>query len=169
MARQIVPAYVEIGKGNWVRVGQAAVDIKMGSADITLDDDAPAREALVAMMASRAVGGISIGFGTEDHDAKVVLNKIAEEIVPEFKLPADKPHDFVEGTSHSLLCGICGRTEGWRAHVHVHLDRVERSIVESPFLPPDENLYTPLPGRPYGISDEQLTEQMRQSHDRHGH
>lgn len=164
MTRQIVPAYVEIGKGNWVRVGQAAVDIKMGSADITLDDDAPAREALVAMMASRAVGGISIGFGTEDHEEKAVL-ETAKENTPLFhetKLPADRPHDFVEGTSHSLLCGICGRTEGWRAHLKQEINLPETNIL-------DLNLYTPRPGRPYGLSDEQLTEQMRQSHDRHGH
>lgn len=157
MTRQIVPAYVEIGKGNWVRVGQAAVDIKMGSADITLDDDAPAREALVAMMASRAVGGISIGFGTEDHDAKAVLNAIAEEIVPELKLPADRPHDFVEGSSHSLLCGICGRTEGWRAHLKQEINLPDTNIV-------DLNLYTPRPGRPYGLTDDQLIQQMRTYH-----
>lgn len=66
MTIHYVPAYIQID-GKWTRVGTAAVDQECGSADITISDDAPTKEALAAIM-SKAAGGMSIGVPTEPVD-----------------------------------------------------------------------------------------------------
>lgn len=150
MTRQIVPAYVEIGKGNWVRVGQAAVDISMGSADITLDDDAPIADALKAMMASRVVPGISIGFGTEEtnpedlklHDEKPFVFKGAEELAEHMQ----RLRDITKTDDNDAPEMTTGRKPVPNVNIEFK-----------------DNLYSPRPGSPYGLSDEQLIAQMRRS------
>jgi len=138
MARQVVPAYVEID-GQWVQVGTANVDITMGSADIILSDDAPVGRALVAMMTARGVGGLSIGFPTRINPEDLEFNKnehayLGEVIPGDFEAdktplktlykdrkPGTEIHNVPTHTHKAVQhrdgkspwCNLCGLTESF--------------------------------------------------------